>query len=167
MSLVLDKSMRKMFPPEVIFQFFYDADVPGCWTWKGTGQSNGYGMFYPSAARGSKGVRVLAHRFQYEMLYGPIPDGMEIDHLCRNRLCVRPDHLEVVTHRENMLRGDTLPAAQVKQTHCKRGHSLEGENMVIYAGRKRTCRTCTRMLQNGYYAKRKTLARVANTNQGA
>jgi hypothetical protein len=113
MSIVLDQSMRKTFPPEAIFQFYYDADVPGCWNWRGVQQGTGYGVFNISAARGDKRKRVLAHRFQYEMLYGPVPEGMELDHLCKNRLCIQPSHLEVVTHRENMYAATHFPPYRV------------------------------------------------------
>jgi HNH endonuclease len=146
MSLALDPSMRKMFPPEVIFQFYYDADVPGCWQWKGVKTGKGYGMFYVEPGR--NGQRVLAHRFQYEMPYGPIPEGMQIDHLCRNHGCVNPSHLEVVTPQENVLRGEGLSAANARKTHCPQGHAYSGDNLVVRRGkrerRERDCRTCAK-----------------------
>jgi hypothetical protein len=75
---------------------------------------------------------------------------MEIDHTCKNTRCINPSHLEVVTHRENLLRGDGPPGVQSRQTHCLRGHPLEGGNVVVYAGRKRTCRKCHRERQAAY-----------------
>ena len=78
-----------------------------CWFWIAPLNSGGYGTFY------WKGKRVGAHRAAYELFRGPIPDDREIDHLCRNRDCVNPDHLDLVTHRENLLRGRTTPAAAI------------------------------------------------------
>jgi len=108
-----------------------------CWVWVG-GLSRGYGRFQ---LNGRKGPRVLAHRLVWEELCGPVPRGFELDHLCRNKRCVNPSHLEVVTHRENVLRGDGLAAREAKQTHCKWGHPFDGENTVIRQG-KRYCRAC-------------------------
>lgn len=88
-----------------------------CWVWTGTGTPKGYGQFAPH------GKHVYAHRFAYELLVGPIPEGMTIDHLCRNRGCVRPDHLEVVTRGENTRRGATPSPCQ----HC--GRAIVPANM--------------------------------------
>lgn len=107
----------------------------GCWIWRGRPDKNGYGHLKIN------GRGVKAHRYGYELLVGPIPDGMQLDHLCRNRLCVNPTHLEPVTSRENTLRGQTLAASQAAQTHCIHGHPLFGENLRM-CGRKRVCRTC-------------------------
>jgi hypothetical protein len=112
----------------------------GCWEWTGaTGGSRRYGCI------SVKGVTRRAHRVAYELLAGPIPDGLELDHLCRNRLCVNPEHLEPVTHRENVLRGDAPPAANVSKTHCPRGHELTPENTYTRRGRPggRECRACS------------------------
>lgn len=84
---------------------------------------------------------MLAHRFSYELLRGPIPKGMTLDHRCRNTLCVNPWHLEIVTHRENVLRGEGIAAKQAKQNRCIYGHDLAGENSYRY-GRKRRCKVC-------------------------
>lgn len=97
-----------------------------CWTWIGGTFTEGYGAFSPAAGR-----RVRAHRYAYELVVGPIPEGLVLDHLCRNILCVNPAHLEPVTSGENVLRGEGPPAKRARQTHCKRGHPLSGPNLHI------------------------------------
>lgn len=119
----------------------------GCWTWTGSMQENGYGAFRIACATN-------AHRAGYEIQVGPIPDGMVLDHLCRNRACVRASHLEPVTHRENILRGDTGPGANAKKTHCQNGHELAGDNLyvqVVKGRERRTCRTCHKAYMDRYY----------------
>lgn len=109
-----------------------DGALDECWIWTGAKGSNGYGFH----SIGSE--RIGAHRFAYEDVVGPIPDGLELDHLCRERLCVNPWHLDPVTRQENQRR---TPAAL--KTHCIHGHALSGPNLYIHAihGR-RGCRTC-------------------------
>lgn len=108
--------------------------------------SNGY------VALGKK--RQLAHRAIYETLVGPIPAGLTLDHLCRNRWCVNPQHLEPVTARENVLRGEGLSARRARQTNCKRGHALTVDN--VYAGRReRRCRICHAARQLAYDRRKK------------
>ena len=109
----------------------------GCWMWLAGTFSRGYGVFqWHNKAR-------LAHRFVYEKLRGPVPKGLELDHLCRNTSCVHLSHLEAVTHRENVLRGDGVAAHRARQTHCKRGHALTEENVYRYPkGSNRACRVC-------------------------
>ena len=86
----------------------------------------------------------FAHRVVYEILVGPIPVGLELDHLCRNRACVNPDHLEPVTTRTNLLRGYSPWACRARQTHCKRGHEFTPENTYGTGDGRRYCRTCRR-----------------------
>lgn len=105
-----------------------------CWLWTGMTTPTGYASFYAGIHGGGK---TYAHRFVYDLMVGRIPDGYDIDHLCRVRNCVNPDHLEAVTHRENMLRGDTVVARMAAKTHCAKGHPLDG----IYEG-SRYCTTC-------------------------
>lgn len=112
-----------------------------CWIWRGatTKPENGYGQIRLD------GKMQVAHRIAYELEVGQIPSGMDLDHLCRVRLCVNPAHLEPVSPYENFRRGVSQPASYLKQSHCKRGHLLEGENLAIAnGGRSRRCRTCKR-----------------------
>ena len=88
---------------------------------------------------------MLVHRFVYERLVGKIPEGLQIDHLCRVRHCANPAHMEAVTQRENILRGMSPAAENARKTHCPQGHPYEGENLFTYnQGRFRRCRACDR-----------------------
>jgi HNH endonuclease len=119
-----------------------------CWPWTAGKLYNGYGQFDNQAA----------HRVAYELAIGPIPAGLQVDHACHNdtgcpggigcphRACCNPTHLEIVTQRENILRGDGLSAKQARQTHCKRGHPFDEANTYRNGG-KRFCRTCMKRRQ--------------------
>ena len=98
------------------------------------------GYMYVGAGRGRKGT-VAAHRLIYEELIGPVPEGKELDHLCRQRACVNPWHLEAVPHAVNVRRGVSLLAQNARKTLCLNGHPLSGPNLYVYRGR-RTCRVC-------------------------
>jgi hypothetical protein len=108
-----------------------------CWVWTGAQFNGGYGRFKAA------GRDTVAHRWSYEMVNGPVPNGLQLDHLCRNRLCVNPAHLEAVTARTNVLRGETITAANIAKTHCAKGHPFSGTNLIIARnGTKRLCRIC-------------------------
>ena len=128
----------------------------GCWQWTGATDGHGYGRI--SLGRRGDG-HAKAHRVAYEFYVGPIPDGLTIDHLCRNPSCVNPDHLEPVTHRENVLRGTGFPARNAQKTHCKNGHPFDADNTLIreVPGRlpHRQCRTCITISQRAKYYRRK------------
>ena len=110
----------------------------GCWEWRGYIKADGYGQ----VADSDRKMR-LAHRIAYREFVGPIPDGMTLDHLCRVRHCVNPEHLEPVSQRENTLRGDTITARQAAQTHCKNGHELTPDNIYRRKNGGRNCRACS------------------------
>jgi len=110
-----------------------------CWEWVAGLTTEGYGKFWLD------GRTTLAHRISYQLHRGPIPEGLIIDHLCRNRACVNPDHLDTVTHRTNLLRGETLAAANAAKTHCRNGHEFNDENTyVVPSDGSRMCRVCMR-----------------------
>src|ERR1019366_5456905 len=107
----------------------------GCWTWTGSLDKDGYGKSW------QEGGSYRAHRASYEFFVGPIPAGLTIDHLCRNRACVRPDHLEPVTNGVNIMRGIGVAPVNVRKTECPSGHAYSGANLRI-EGTERLCRTC-------------------------
>lgn len=121
----------------------YDIDSNGCWNWNRFVDHNGYGSFR------IKGNTRTAHRVIWELLRGKVPEGLVLDHLCRNRKCVNPEHLEVVTQRENCMRG--LIGGK---THCKNGHLFDEENTLISQGEKqytrRNCKSCDRIRKRAY-----------------
>ncbi len=93
---------------------------------------------------GSDGKMLYAHRVSYELFVDAIPDGLTLDHLCRVRHCVNPSHLEPVTMRENLMRGDTAAAKNAAKESCPQGHPYSGDNLRITPKGYRVCRTCTR-----------------------
>jgi hypothetical protein len=126
----------------------------GCWFWTAGKASNGYGRFKLN------GKPQAAHRVAYELLIGPIPDGMTLDHLCRIRHCVNPMHLEPVTGRENTLRGNNIAARNAHKTHCPNGHEYETRISRSHPNGLRFCRQCRAAVDRVY--KRKWRARAAS-----
>jgi HNH endonuclease len=112
-----------------------------CWLWTGATTRKGYGLFGVAHSFNRQ-----VHRFSYELLKGAIPPGFTLDHLCSNRACVNPDHLEPVTQRVNVYRGNSPSAINRKKTECKYGHPLSGSNLKISIAANgsvaRSCRTC-------------------------
>ena len=127
--------------PDRFWQKIEVSDL-GCWVWTAT-RTYGYGKFRLSNPR----RLANAHRIAYEALVGPIPEGLDLNHLCRNRACCKPAHLEPVPRRLAELRGDTLPGANLKVTNCPAGHPYDTENLIVrtrgeYTSRE--CRACRR-----------------------
>jgi hypothetical protein len=122
-----------------------------CWGWTDVLSKDGYAYF---SIGGRKGKKVLAHRLLYELIIGPIPDDKDLDHLCRNRWCVRPDHQEPVTRRVNLIRGETPIAREAMATHCPQGHPYDLFNTRFYRG-NRICRICSNLYYPQKYRKSK------------
>lgn len=110
-----------------------------CWEWQAS-KHKGYGCFGNSPREGRSR---RAHRVAYKLLVGPIPERLTIDHLCRNRACQNPDHLEPVTNRDNVLRSEGITAKNAQKTHCKHGHEFTPSNTIRRKG-GRECRACQR-----------------------
>jgi hypothetical protein len=125
--------------------------MSGCWIWTGWHMGKGYG----STRHNGRGIPT--HRLAYEALVGPIPHGLQLDHLCRVRCCCNPAHMEPVTQQENIRRGDAGKArgtALRERTHCKNGHPFSEDNTLRHGG-VRHCRTCRRAIGNRYNRKRR------------
>jgi HNH endonuclease len=123
-----------------------------CWQWIGGRNRDGYSTF------GLDGSHTSGHRFSWELHNGPVPKGKELDHLCGNLLCVRPSHLEPVTHRENMLRGTkNVAGIAARKTRCKRGHLFDR----VRKDGSRACSTCRKLTKAVWDARKKARAALA------
>jgi hypothetical protein len=133
-----------MAPPPIPLPERFAALVewtPACWLWKGH-TSGGYGYI---RAFGKYHGWLRAHRVSYMLHVGPIPDGLVLDHLCRNTRCVNPDHLEPVTIGENVLRGFGPTAIAARRSACAKGHPYNAATLRMY-GTRRRCRVCDRLV---------------------
>lgn len=136
---VIDRLMRRLV-----------LDVAtGCLNWTGCINEDGYGVISVPPRGKNRGTHIVA----YEEEKGPVPEGLELDHTCENRRCCNLDHLEPVTHLENVRRG-RAGLEQSLRTHCPQGHAYDEANTCIKANGKRRCRTCQREAKARYYAKR-------------
>src|SRR4051812_42006005 len=136
--------MNRVKPLAVRFQKLYVLEPrSGCWLWQGETDRHGYGQINLGATSGKR-KRRGAHIVGYELHRGAVPDGLELDHLCRNPLCVNPDHLEPVTHRDNVLRGISPGAMATRNNMCMRGHLFTDTNTYWSRG-QRWCLECRRM----------------------
>ena len=133
-----------------------DKNLKPCWLFTGATNKKGYGCI--GFTRNSVAYSMLTHRLSYILNKGPIPEGLELDHLCTVPLCFNPDHLEPTTHQINVSRGKS-GVYQVLKTHCKNGHEFSDENTIwVFAKsklRQRECRTCGRKSDAAYYKRKR------------
>lgn len=128
--------------PKDLIRFWIKVEKTGsCWEWTSVKTHDGYGQF------SIKGKKKYSHRVSYELFKGDIPEGLQLDHLCRNRSCVNPDHLEPVTQQENMMRGVGLALINKRKTHCLQGHEYSEKNTYLHKN-GRNCRECDRIKHN-------------------
>ena len=138
---------RARFPTDPLTRLMAGISVDeatGCWEWTKSLDGGGYGrMVTGSHVDGTRRLR-KTHRLAYEEWVGPIPAGLHLDHLCRNRKCCNPEHLEPVTPRVNVLRSEAPSARYAVQTHCIRGHEFTPDNIANSSDGHRRCKECNR-----------------------
>lgn len=144
---------RRRLPMNERIRRSVEIDANGCWIWRLSKSRGGYGRI--GLHEPGRMQLKQAHRVSYEAFIGPIPDGLQIDHLCRVRACVNPEHLEPVTAAENTRRKPDhgIP----RRSHCVRGHGLEGDNVRINAAGSRHCRTCDQIRNRARYVKKEAV----------
>lgn len=134
--------------PETVEKLFSRfISIEECWAWTYRPANTGYAQI--SLKSDGEWVVKSPHRMIYELLVGEIPEGKQLDHLCRNRLCVNPEHLEPVTQKENLLRGSGWAGVNSRKTECPSGHEYTEENTQLNKEGHRKCKTCS-------YARKKT-----------
>lgn len=134
------------------------TDQNGCWVWQKRIQWNGYAQICVGSRTDNSRKNVNAHRASYEAFVGPLKQGFHIDHLCRNRACVNPEHLEQVTPKENVHRSDAVYKRLMSKTRCIWGHAFTDKNTYIWPkSGHRTCKQCSRQ-RHRQYAKARTAA---------
>lgn len=148
------------FTPAIHARFLARVEkTDTCWLWIGHVDPGGYGRFAPNRMK-----NWIAHRWSYEYHVGPIPEGLHIDHLCRVRNCVNPEHMEPVTKRENTLRGYSLAAQNARREECVNGHRFTSENTYFKTTTRGTnerhCRECARQANRDWYQKWKAAGGV-------
>ena len=138
------------------FRSKVEIDENNCWLWTAS-KRRGYAMYWNNRRQNQ------GHVFAYNYFYGEVLAGLCIDHLCRVRHCVNPHHLEPVTLRENILRGEGFAAQQAKMTHCKYGHEFTEENVYLYKN-MRHCRVCRKVKQRKEYMNSDSKEEVLRSN---
>lgn len=139
-----------------------------CWVWEGSVDRSGYGTMASGETKNGRATYVRVHRWSYEKSIGEIPEGLQINHRCFNPPCVRPSHLNPVTHRQNIIEFGLSNAAFINKnrTHCKRGHLLSPDNLYIQANGSRICKQCHKVSGQEYRLRKKlgikAIAKVAN-----